>query len=110
MRRQFTVSSSRFTVPASERRASVYALWNSFDGAQRESGHDYSRAVTLLKRLRALAPALLLLLAIGAFAQNRTAPPQSQAIVLKGGKLLTVSHGTIENGVVVMQGGKIIAV
>src|SRR6266480_2105304 len=32
-----------------------------------------------------------------------------QAIVLKGGKLLTVSHGTIENGVLVMEGGKITA-
>ena len=33
-----------------------------------------------------------------------------QAIVLKGGKLLTVSHGTIENGVLVMENGKITAV
>jgi imidazolonepropionase-like amidohydrolase len=35
---------------------------------------------------------------------------QQKPIVLKGGKLLTVSHGTIENGVVVMQNGKITAV
>jgi len=34
---------------------------------------------------------------------------QPKAIVLKGGKLLTVSHGTIENGVLVMEGGKIAA-
>src|SRR6266704_2751483 len=33
-----------------------------------------------------------------------------QAIVLKGGKLLTVSHGTIENGVLVIENGKITAV
>src|SRR5207245_1935532 len=32
-----------------------------------------------------------------------------QAVVLKGGKLLTVSHGTIENGVLVIEGGKITA-
>jgi imidazolonepropionase-like amidohydrolase len=31
-------------------------------------------------------------------------------IALKGGKLLTVTHGTIDNGVLVMQGDKIIAV
>ncbi len=31
-------------------------------------------------------------------------------MVLKGGKLLTVTHGVIENGVIVMQGGKISAV
>ena len=35
---------------------------------------------------------------------------QQKPIALKGGKLLTVSHGTIENGVLVMQNGKIIAV
>src|SRR5207248_2968662 len=33
-----------------------------------------------------------------------------QAIVLKGGKLLTVSHGTIENGGLVIENGKITAV
>ena len=35
---------------------------------------------------------------------------QDKAIVLKGGKLLTITHGVIENGVLVMQGGKIMAV
>jgi len=35
---------------------------------------------------------------------------QQKPIVLKGGKLLTISHGTIENGVLVMQNGKITAV
>jgi imidazolonepropionase-like amidohydrolase len=35
---------------------------------------------------------------------------QDKPIVLKGGKLLTVTHGVIESGVVVMQGGKITAV
>jgi len=34
---------------------------------------------------------------------------QPKPIVLKGGKLLTVSHGTVENGVLVMEGGKIAA-
>src|SRR5579863_7848065 len=33
-----------------------------------------------------------------------------ETIVLRGGKLLTVSHGVIENGVLVMQNGKITAV
>jgi len=35
---------------------------------------------------------------------------QDKPVVLKGGKVLTVTHGVIENGVVVMQGGKIAAV
>src|SRR5439155_6720721 len=33
----------------------------------------------------------------------------TKRVVLKGGKLLTVSHGTIENGVLVIDGGKITA-
>ena len=35
---------------------------------------------------------------------------QDMPLVLKGGKLLTITHGVIENGVIVMQGGKITAV
>ena len=34
---------------------------------------------------------------------------QQKPLVLQGGKLLTVSHGVIENGVLVMSGGKITA-
>jgi imidazolonepropionase-like amidohydrolase len=34
----------------------------------------------------------------------------AETIVLKGGKLLTITHGTIENGVLVMTDGKITAV
>jgi len=34
---------------------------------------------------------------------------QQQVVVLKGGRLLTVSHGVIENGVLIMEGGKISA-
>jgi imidazolonepropionase-like amidohydrolase len=49
---------------------------------------------------RALA---ILLFASLAFSQQKT-------IVLKGGKLLTVTHGVIENGVLVIQDGKIAAV
>jgi imidazolonepropionase-like amidohydrolase len=53
-------------------------------------------------------PLLLTLLVTLTFStQART---QEKPIVLKGGKVLTVSHGAIENGVVVMQGGKITAV
>jgi imidazolonepropionase-like amidohydrolase len=35
---------------------------------------------------------------------------QDKPVALKGGKLLTVTHGVIENGLIVMQGGKITAV
>ncbi len=35
---------------------------------------------------------------------------QSKPVALKGGKLLTVSHGTIDNGVLVMKDGKIAAI
>ncbi len=36
--------------------------------------------------------------------------PAPKTIAIKGGKLLTVSHGTIENGVIVLSGGRITAV
>jgi imidazolonepropionase-like amidohydrolase len=39
-----------------------------------------------------------------------TAAVAQQPIVLKGGKLLTITHGVIENGVLVMADGKITAV
>jgi imidazolonepropionase-like amidohydrolase len=58
----------------------------------------------LAPRRRPLIMILILLtLSTLAFAQDK-------AVALKGGKVLTVSHGVIENGVVVMQGGKITAV
>jgi imidazolonepropionase-like amidohydrolase len=38
------------------------------------------------------------------------ASAQQKTLVLKGGKLLTVSHGAIENGVLVMSAGKIAAI
>jgi imidazolonepropionase-like amidohydrolase len=53
---------------------------------------------------------LVLLLSSLAFAQSKPTASNSGMIVLKGGKLLTVSHGTIENGVLVMENGKIAAV
>src|SRR5258708_8441666 len=47
-----------------------------------------------------------------ASAPNATsrAPSTNETIALKGGKLLTITHGVIENGVVVMQNGRITAV
>lgn len=41
---------------------------------------------------------------------NNTAPASAKTVAIVGGKLLTITHGTIENGVVVMSGGKIVAV
>src|SRR5215471_8319327 len=41
---------------------------------------------------------------------SKPAPQKTETIALRGGKLLTVSHGVIENGVVVMQNGRITAV
>ncbi len=54
--------------------------------------------------LRVGMTVLIVIIVTGsAFAQDRP-------VVLRGGKLLTVSHGVIENGAIVMQGGKIVAV
>jgi imidazolonepropionase-like amidohydrolase len=41
---------------------------------------------------------------------NDTASAPSKTIAIVGGKLLTVTHGTIEDGTVVLSGGKIVAV
>src|SRR6478609_8460939 len=38
------------------------------------------------------------------------AASSNETIALKGGKLLTITHGVIENGVIVMQNGRITAV
>src|SRR4051812_34877456 len=41
---------------------------------------------------------------------NTTAAASNETIAIRGGKLLTITHGVIENGVVVMENGKITAV
>jgi imidazolonepropionase-like amidohydrolase len=53
---------------------------------------------------------VVLLLGMAMFCGVKRASAQEKPIALKGGKLLTVTHGTIDNGVVVMRDGKIIAV
>lgn len=70
-----------------------------------------------------MKPALLIaffactsLTALTAFAQtvqpgpNDTAGTTAKTIAIVGGKVLTITHGTIENGTVIMSGGKIVAV
>jgi imidazolonepropionase-like amidohydrolase len=59
-------------------------------------------------RLRPLPLILLLVFVLSILSAQ--AFTQDKPVALKGGKLLTVTHGVIENGVVVMQGGKITAV
>ena len=39
-----------------------------------------------------------------------TVPPQSQPVVLRGATLHTVTKGTIQNGTIVLEGGKIVAI
>ncbi len=50
------------------------------------------------------------MLIVVAFVLPTIARAQDRPIALKGGKLLTVTHGTIENGVLVIENGKIAAV
>jgi imidazolonepropionase-like amidohydrolase len=52
-------------------------------------------------------PLTLLLILIAIFSTQ--ALPQDKPIALKGGRLLTITHGVIENGVIIMQAGKITA-
>jgi imidazolonepropionase-like amidohydrolase len=71
----------------------------------------------LLPRRGLAITAFLLLLVAVAIAQDSAAPPQSSAnpgpandVVIKGGTVLTVTHGKIENGSVYIHNGKIAAV
>lgn len=62
---------------------------------------------------RAAVSALALAMFVGgsADAQVRmTVPPQSQPIVLRGATIHTVTNGTIQNGTIVLDGGKITAI
>jgi imidazolonepropionase-like amidohydrolase len=59
-----------------------------------------------IKAFSSTAAALLVLL----FVAIGTAAAQDHPVALKNAKLLTITHGTIENGTVIMQGGKITAV
>lgn len=47
---------------------------------------------------------------LGVLLASSLAAAQEKPIVLRGGKLLTVSHGTIESGVLVIENGKIAAI
>ena len=69
--------------------------------------------------VRALASLSLLCGSLALSAQTPTGPNNTataataaadKTIAIVGGKLLTVTHGTIENGTVILSGGKIIAV
>ncbi len=56
---------------------------------------------------------LILILMVAAMVVAKPAASQQQAsvpIAITGGKLLTVSHGTIENGVLILRDGKIAAI
>ncbi len=57
--------------------------------------------------LRAFILAAAVLLCAVAFAQQ---PPSGQPVVIRGGKVLTITHGVINNGVVVIENGRISAV
>ena len=80
MKPQFSVLSSQFSVSQ--------PVWR---------GHSCPRPLTLI-----------LILIVSTLPKLCFA--QEKPVVLKSGKLLTVTHGVIESGVIVMQGGKIAAV
>jgi imidazolonepropionase-like amidohydrolase len=94
---------------------------HSFGGARLEPRRIGS--CFLSKAALGAALALLLLVTPG-FSQSKKPVPNKAAaapvkppalppaplVAIRGGKVITVSHGTIENGVVVMQDGKLTAV
>jgi len=66
-------------------------------------GHSCPRPLILVLNLNLFL--LLIFLSLSTIASAQDTP-----IALKNGKLLTITHGTIENGSIVIQGGKITAV
>ena len=79
---------------------------------QLHPGFDTMRFVNSTVRGAMLALSASTMLVPGALrAQERmTVPPQSQAVVLRGATIHTVSKGTITNGTIVLDRGKITAI
>jgi imidazolonepropionase-like amidohydrolase len=75
-----------------------------------ETGPTNCSAGALAREAPAAARILLATAFVWLVLFSTLASAQPQPTVLKGGKLLTVSHGVIENGALVMEGGKITAV
>ncbi len=75
-------------------------------------GPERARAAFVRASRGTLCFLFVLLLPLLCFAQKapKTQPAASVPIALKGGKLLTITHGVIENGVLVMENGKITAI
>jgi imidazolonepropionase-like amidohydrolase len=61
-------------------------------------------------RQRVLIVFILFAAGYGQSTRSAVSEAQGGTLALRGGRILTVSHGVIENGVLVMQGGKITAV
>ena len=75
-----------------------------------ESKDPYPLHRRLLMRRTHFSPRLLpLIFLLLAAMISPPARAQDRPIALKGAKLLTVTHGAIDNGVLIMQGGKITA-
>ena len=72
--------------------------------AQSKDPYPRRALVRRIKAFSSTAIALLVLLFVA------TAAAQDHPVALKGARLLTITHGTIENGTVIMQAGKITAV
>jgi imidazolonepropionase-like amidohydrolase len=75
---------------------------------RQSSGVDRQSSGIVVGRWPLVVGQLLLLLSV--CLSSGIASAQQKTFVLKGGKLLTISHGTIDNGVLVMSGGKIAAI
>ena len=96
-----------------------YLSGSSYTGSsQRQNPREGGRRfiVNAMSRLF-LAFSILVLFTCVSFAQTkqrtRVATAQTEAtgpVAIRGGKLLTITHGVIESGVVVMENGKITAV
>jgi imidazolonepropionase-like amidohydrolase len=82
------------------------------NGTKGRSGRGRRRVATSMHAIAfAVVAGASMLLSNTAAAQVRmTVPPQTQAVVLRGATIHTVTQGVIENGTIVMEAGKITAI
>jgi hypothetical protein len=82
--------------------ASTLAALCLFAGLSIQSAHAQAAAHPKARPATTAAPA--------SAGPNNTAIAPATLVAITGGKLLTITHGTIENGVIVLENGKIAAV
>ncbi len=107
MKSQFSVLGSQFSAQHSS------VILSGAAQAKRGAAESKDRCSRggLLSHVREFSKSrAAILVVVFAALSSAVVRAQDKPIALQGGKLLTITHGTIENGILVMQSGKITAI